>query len=195
MTGFSDKMLKMQKLGPALLLLFHCNYSVRGQISGERIHPSLAQMFSSVDSDLNENIFENFVDFGQQNYGVYEEYEDQMPSESVLTEDQLSARQMKLRELYKARRPVKKDGSPKFNFFNRFRRENKTEEEAEKVLDIHSSGQAVTVVMPPPDFKPSAEDKKVVDRDPQPKTTLEDWNNKQKQRAALATSLIGEFTH
>merc|ERR1712209_290348 len=122
------------------------------------------QIFSSVDSDLDDNLFENFVDFTG---GDYLDYEDQLPSESVLTEAQLTARQIKLRELYKGRRrgPVNKDGtnSIKMNYFNN--RLKKTEGPAkidkttenntststskpEKSLDIHPSGLAVTVVKP-----------------------------------------------
>ena len=197
-----------------VLLVQNFNF-VFGQIVGERLHGNYGQIFSSVDSDLDDNLFENFVDFTG---GEYLDYEDQMPSESVLTEEQLTARQIKLRELYKGRRrgPVNKDGknSIKMNFFNnRLKkkteilaqteksRENETAASTSKPnkhLDIHPSGLAVTVVKPPPGFKPSenvdVENKKGgnLSLKSREKSSPLNWDSKQqKQRAALATSIIG----
>ena len=89
-----------------LVLLVQNFKFIFGQIVGERLHGNYGQIFSSVDSDLDDNLFENFVDLTG---GDSLDYEDQLPSESVLTEAQLTARQIKLRELYKGRRrgPVK----------------------------------------------------------------------------------------
>ena len=186
--------------------------SVQAQIFGESLDQNYGPMFSSVDSDLDDNMFENFVDFSN---GNFHNYEDQMVSESVMTEEQLTARQVKLRELYKGRRPVAKSGAGgiRMNFFNRLK-ENKRPRPAilglrtedknittnstlkpEKLLDLHQSGMAVTVVKPPPDFVPQEpEDSKpeISKSSKRTKTSPFDWSrNKQKQRAALATSLIG----
>ena len=189
--------------------------SVGAQIFGENYGQNYGPVFSRVDSDLDDNMFENFVDFSD---GNFHQYEDQMVSESVLTEEQLTARQVKLRELYKGRRPVAKSGAGgiRMNFFNRLKESkrprpailsssrNRTEDKnnnssdtsssPDKLLDLHQSGMAVTVVKPPPDFvppEPEPEDSK-----PQTKSSKRtpfDWsrNRKQKQRAALATSIIG----
>ena len=195
-----------------VILLCVCNFSY-GQFIGETFN-NFGQVFSSVDTDLDDNLFENFVDFvgGDAAY----DYDDQLPSESQLTEEQLTARQVKLRELYKGRRPVRKDGSNgiRMNFLNRIQKpstlkpfaKNKTETAKnkselsgkEKLLDKHQSGMAVSVVKPPPGFSPSKEKSNVSESPASvspikklPKNPLSDWNNRQKQRAALATSLIG----
>ena len=204
-------MIKMLLFLEALLLAT----SVQAQIFGESLDQNYGPIFSSVDSDLDDNMFENFVDFSN---GNFNNYEDQMVSESVMTEEQLTARQVKLRELYKGRRPVAKSGAGgiRMNFFNRLK-ENKRPRPAilgprnitddknittnssttlkpEKLLDLHQSGMAVTVVKPPPDFVPSEpEDSKPQTKSSKrTKTSPFDWSrNKQKQRAALATSIIG----
>ena len=205
-------MMKMVLFLEALLLAT----SVQAQLFGESLNQNYGPIFSSVDSDLDDNLFENFVDFSN---GNFHNYEDQMVSESVMTEEQLTARQVKLRELYKGRRPVAKSGAGgiRMNFFNRLKENkrprpailgprNMTEDKnittyssaslkPEKLLDLHQSGMAVTVVKPPPDFVPSEpEDSKTQTSksSKRTKTSPFDWSrNKQKQRAALATSIIG----
>ena len=180
-------------------------------------------------------MLDNFVDFRPENFrssALFPEYEDQLTSESQLTEAQLTARQVKLRELYKGRRPVpalgKSSSDPgsgiRNNFWNRFKKNtpprrskspgNVTASSTSsstaspgKLLELTPSGQAVTVVKPPPDFKPSepesesvttqrsesptSEDKVV--KKTKPRSSPFDWSKQkqQKQRAALATSIIG----
>ena len=203
----------------ATLLLAGSNSLIEAQLFGESLDQNYGPIFSSVDTHLDDNMFENFVDFSN---GDFYNYEDQMVSESVLTEEQLTARQVKLRELYKGRRPVAKSGAGgiRMNFFNRLKKNtdrprpgilsprNRTEIKnqtatdssstlkPDKLLDLHQSGLAVTVVKPPPDFI-SSESKPEVSK-PETKSSKRnkpspfDWSrNKQKQRAALATSLIG----
>ena len=195
--------------------------SVGAQIFGENLDQNYGPVFSRVDSDLDDsNMFENFVDFSD---GNFHNFEDQMVSESVLTEEQLTARQVKLRELYKGRRPVAKSGAGgiRMNFFNRLKenkdrqrpailsprnrttssedKKNDTDSDLasstaspDKLLDLHQSGMAVTVVKPPPDFVPSPEPEASKPQTKSSKKTPFDWTrNKQKQRAALATSIIG----
>ena len=165
------------------------------------------QIFSRVDSDLNGNLFKDFVDFTG---GDFLEYDDLMTSESALTQQQLTDRQTKLRELYRGRRPIGSDKvNPRVSFFNRLKggkNKKKTEEVKrdpikEKILDKIQSGMAVTVVKPPPDYQvPQSGEKKkekptekvkVTDKKKKNKNPLKDWRGKQKQREAVATSLIG----
>ena len=180
--------------------------SASPQILGETADQQYyGQIFSRVDSDLNGNLFKDFVDFSG---GDFLEYDDLMTSESALTEQQLTDRQTKLRELYRGRRPIGSDKvNPRVSFFNRLKggkNKKKTEEEEkrdpikEKILDKIQSGMAVTVVKPPPDYQlPQSGEKKkekpvekVADKKKK-KNPLKDWRGKQKQREAVATSLIG----
>ena len=163
------------------------------------------QIFSRVDSDLNGNLFKDFVDFTG---GDFLEYEDLITSESALTEQQLTERQTKLRELYRGRRPIGGDKvNPRVSFFNRLKGGKKKKEKEEKkrdpikekILDKIQSGMAVTVVKPPPDYQlPQSVEKKkekpaekVNSKKNKKKNPLKDWRGKQKQREAVATSLIG----
>ena len=201
----------MSSLTMSLLLLIGCSLSASGQIVGETADQlNFGQIFSRVDSDLNGNLFKDFVDFTG---GDLLEYDDLIPSESALTEQQLTDRQTKLRELYRGRRPIGGGKvSPRVSFFNRLKggKKKKTEEKRdpikEKILDKFQSGLAVTVVKPPPGYSPpqdnkqngsekEKEKKKVKEKEKEKEKThknpLKDWRGKQKQREAVATSLIG----
>ena len=196
----------------SLILLICCSLRAAGQIAGETPdHLNFGQIFSRVDSDLNGNLFKDFVDFSG---GDLLEYDDLMTSETALTEQQLTERQTKLRELYRGRRPVGGNKvNPRLSFFNRMKGKKKTEEKRdpikEKILDKFQSGMAVTVVKPPPDYQPPAsteqkietesktdmkKEREVKEKEVKEKTRknpLKDWRGKQKQREAAATSLIG----
>ena len=83
-------MMKMLYFLETLLLAV----SIQAQIFGENLDQNYGPVFSRVDSDLDDsNMFENFVDFSDNNF---HNFEDQMVSESVLTEEQLTARQVRL---------------------------------------------------------------------------------------------------
>ena len=190
------------------LLTIGSSLGASAQIMGETADQHYyGQIFSRVDSDLNGNLFKDFVDFTG---GDFLEYDDLMTSESALTEQQLTDRQTKLRELYRGRRPIGGGKvNPRVSFFNRLKGGKKKKEEQgeekrdpikEKILDKIQSGMAVTVVKPPPDYqlpqsaekkKETPADKKVINKKNKNKNPLKDWRGKQKQREAVATSLIG----
>merc|ERR1711874_313829 len=124
----------MSSLTMSLLLLIGCSLSASGQIVGETADQlNFGQIFSRVDSDLNGNLFKDFVDFTG---GDFLEYEDLITSESALTEQQLTERQTKLRELYRGRRPIGGDKvNPRVSFFNRLKGGKKKKKKEEEKRD------------------------------------------------------------
>ena len=124
----------MTSLTILALLTIGSSLGASAQIMGETADQHYyGQIFSRVDSDLNGNLFKDFVDF---NGGDFLEYDDLMTSESALTEQQLTDRQTKLRELYRGRRPIGGDKvNPRVSFFNRLKGGKKKKEKEEEKRD------------------------------------------------------------